>query len=245
MIPDANGLYTARSPQEMQELLQMALNGNTPYQTQGTILPASRSALTAAASPINLNGYNFAAPSRPAIAANSGNYRANPKGNFVGDAMLTGAEVYGDLHNQMTTGLDPYIKNAQRGVNRGITRVGGTGARRMAGRAGAYLGGLPGMGTLGTATKILGPAVAAGGAVLGVGDIVFSDNSGANKAMDTAAMTVGGILGSAGGPLGTAAGAGIGKMVSDGTQWLFGDKKTPEQRKMELALAQLQGGGMI
>ena len=50
------------------------------------------------------------------------------------------------------------------------------------------------------------------------------------------------LLGAVGGPLGIATGAGLGKMVSDGTQWLFGDKKTPEQRKMELALAQLQGG---
>ena len=33
-----------------------------------------------------------------------------------------------------------------------------------------------------------------------------------------------------------------GKAISDGAQWLFGDKKTPEQRKMELALAQLNGG---
>ena len=41
---------------------------------------------------------------------------------------------------------------------------------------------------------------------------------------------------------GIAAGAGGGKMVSDGLQWLFGDKKTAEQRKMEEALAALQGG---
>ena len=66
-----------------------------------------------------------------------------------------------------------------------------------------------------------------------------------NKAMDTAAMGIGGFLGAAGGPIGIAAGAGIGKAVSDGAQWLFGDKKTPEQRKMELALQQLQGGGMF
>ena len=63
--------------------------------------------------------------------------------------------------------------------------------------------------------------------------------------MDATAMTIGAILGSAGGPLGTAAGAGLGKMASDATQYLFGDKKTPEQRKMELALAQLQNRGMV
>ena len=38
-----------------------------------------------------------------------------------------------------------------------------------------------------------------------------------------------------------AAGASTGKAVSDGLQFLFGDKKTAEQRKMEEALAALQG----
>ena len=58
-------------------------------------------------------------------------------------------------------------------------------------------------------------------------------------------MGIGGFLGAAGGPVGVAAGAGVGKSISDGAQWLFGDKKTPEQRKMELALQQLRGGGMV
>ena len=88
------------------------------------------------------------------------------------------------------------------------------------------------------------PALSVGANVLDVADVVAGDESLANKAMDATAMTVGGILGSAAGPLGTSFGISAGKMLSDGTQWLFGDKKTPEQRKMELALAQLQGGGM-
>ena len=82
------------------------------------------------------------------------------------------------------------------------------------------------------------------GGVLGAADVIAGNDSLANKAMDATAMTIGGILGAAGGPMGIAAGAGFGKTLSDGTQWLFGDKKTPEQRKMELALAQLQGRGM-
>ena len=58
-------------------------------------------------------------------------------------------------------------------------------------------------------------------------------------------MAAGGTAGfMIGGPLGASVGASLGKALSDGTQWLFGDKKTPEQRKMELALQQLQGGGM-
>jgi hypothetical protein len=35
---------------------------------------------------------------------------------------------------------------------------------------------------------------------------------------------------------------GAGKAVSDGAQWLFGDKKTAEQRRMEEALIALRGG---
>jgi len=80
------------------------------------------------------------------------------------------------------------------------------------------------------------------GGVLGAADILAGQDSGANKAMDATAMTIGGILGSAGGPLGIAAGAGVGKTVSDATQWLFGDKKSPEERRMEEALLALRGG---
>ena len=62
--------------------------------------------------------------------------------------------------------------------------------------------------------------------------------------MDATAMTIGGIMGSVGGPMGIAAGAGVGKALSDGTQWLFGDKKSPEERRMEEALMALRGGGL-
>ena len=88
------------------------------------------------------------------------------------------------------------------------------------------------------------PVVGAGFAVADVGDIVFGQDSLANKAGDTAAMGVGGVIGGVlgmGNPFAVAAGASTGKMVSDGVQWLFGDKMTAEQRKMEEALAALQG----
>lgn len=81
------------------------------------------------------------------------------------------------------------------------------------------------------------------GAALAVGDLVLGDESLANKGMDVAMMTGGGILGSAVPVLGTAAGAAAGKVASDGLQWLFGDKKTPEQRKLEEALV-LMGGNV-
>ena len=80
------------------------------------------------------------------------------------------------------------------------------------------------------------------GTALSVGDVVLGDESFGNKAMGATAMTIGGMLGSAIPVVGTGLGIAAGKMVSDGTQFLFGDKKTPEQRKMELALAELRGG---
>ena len=82
------------------------------------------------------------------------------------------------------------------------------------------------------------------GTALAVGDTVFGDESLGNKAMDATAMTIGGVIGSAVPVVGTGLGIAAGKILSDGTQYLFGDKKTPEQRKMELALQQMQGGGM-
>ena len=80
------------------------------------------------------------------------------------------------------------------------------------------------------------PVLGAVGAVADVGDILTNDTSLANKAMDTAAMGVGGTIGAVlglGNPLVAAAGASVGKMGSDALQWLFGDKKTPQQRKLE------------
>ena len=96
------------------------------------------------------------------------------------------------------------------------------------------------MKTVSKAIPLLGAATAA----LDAGDIVFGQDSAANKVMDGAAMAVGGTVGAMvglGNPFIAAAGASTGKMVSDGLQYLFGDKKSAEQRKMEEALAALQG----
>lgn len=93
------------------------------------------------------------------------------------------------------------------------------------------------------------PLLSAIGNVTDVADIISGDESFGNKAMDATAMTagaaIGGVLG--GGvfsPLTASIGASVGKTLSDGTQWLFGDKKTPEQRRMEEALMALRGGGL-
>lgn len=86
------------------------------------------------------------------------------------------------------------------------------------------------------------PGLGVGLAALDAADVVTGNENLINKGMDAAGMTIGGTLGAIGGPLGIAAGASTGKFVSDGLQYLFGDKRTPEQRKMEEALAMLQGG---
>jgi len=60
--------------------------------------------------------------------------------------------------------------------------------------------------------------------------------------MDTLGMGIGGILGAAGGPLGVAAGAGIGKAVSDGAQFLLGGGQSAEERQLAEALLALKTG---
>ena len=97
------------------------------------------------------------------------------------------------------------------------------------------------------ALKIL-PGLGAVAGVAGAADVAFGPDSAENKAMDAVAMLgggIGGALGTVGGPVGTAigaaAGAGLGKMGSDSLQWLFGDKKTAEERRMEEALLALRG----
>ena len=86
------------------------------------------------------------------------------------------------------------------------------------------------------------PLIGAGIAAADVADIIAGPDSLANKAMDATAMGIGGTLGIIGGPLGVMAGASAGKAVSDFTQYLFGDKKTAEQRRMEEALKMLNRG---
>lgn len=86
------------------------------------------------------------------------------------------------------------------------------------------------------------PGLGVGLAALDAADVVTGSESLGNKAMDAAGMTIGGTLGAIGGPLGIATGVSLGKMGSDALQYLFGDKLTPEQRKMREALMMLQGG---
>ena len=160
------------------------------------------------------------------------NDRRYPGAGAVDAAMGLGNAALGYADDLVT----PVAKTAQVGALNALGGVGSGAAGPMAkvARFAASPMALTGM-------KVA-TGVGALGGVMGAADVLAGNSSVGNKAMDATAMTIGGILGSAAGPLGAAAGAGIGKMVSDGTQWLFGDKKTPEQRKMELALSELRGG---
>tara|TARA_R100000951_G_scaffold116741_1_gene130321 strand:- start:2157 stop:2699 length:543 start_codon:yes stop_codon:yes gene_type:complete len=152
----------------------------------------------------------------------------------IGNSALELAGLLGEGTTAYTKAADKIMLPAVRGAQGfSATKLGGMGgvtAARMAGNP--------------IVTNILraGPGVAAVGGVLGAADVLAGPDSLGNKAMDATAMGIGGFLGMAGGPLGAAAGAGVGKAASDGLQWLFGDKKTAEQRQMENALLNLQGG---
>ena len=86
------------------------------------------------------------------------------------------------------------------------------------------------------------PGLSAGLLAMDLADVATNETSLLNKGMDATAMGVGAVLGSALGPLGAMGGASLGKMTSDGLQYLFGDKKSPKQRDLENALAQLNAG---
>ena len=133
------------------------------------------------------------------------------------------------------------IDDAARPVQQGLVGAAGKVPVGMGRQAATRMAG----GALGKGIARAVPVLSSGLAVMDVADLVTGDESFANKAMDATAMTIGGVLGSVGGPLGTAAGISTGKFLSDGTQWLFGDRKTPEQRKMEEALRALQQRGII
>ena len=89
----------------------------------------------------------------------------------------------------------------------------------------------------------LAPGLSAVANIGDVADIINGDESFANKAMDVTAMGIGGTVGAfMGGPLGASMGASAGKSISDATQFLLGGGKSPEERKLEEALALLNGG---
>ena len=125
-------------------------------------------------------------------------------------------------------------KPAAKGAKSGIVKVGPV-ARFAGGK---------------TARNILRavPGLSTALVALDAADVVAGPDSLANKAMDASAMGIGGTIGGIvglGNPLAIATGAGLGKMASDATQFVFGGGKSAEQRKLEEAVKLLQQRGLV
>ena len=171
----------------------------------------------------------------------------NAGGRFVDGptALDKGRDVLKGLkNNKVAQRTGQYLDDAAAPIAAGLQGLadkvplgkGGAAASRMAGgRVGQIISkGLPVLGAV--------------GAVADVGDILTNNTSAGNKIMDTAAMGIGGTIGGVvglGNPFAVAAGASLGKMASDATQFVFGGGKSPEQRRMEEALALLQARGVV
>ena len=190
--------------------------------------------------PLPTGGPLLGADGRPMKPKQGPVSQAASKANNV--AKGVGSRI-NDVRKGYEAGIQPLVDNQTRALQsmlpQGPVQAAGKGGHamkgvRMAGNALKH----PAL------QKVLAYAPAVGTA-LSIGDLVLGNESLGNKAMDATAMTIGGAIGSVVPVVGTGLGIAAGKIISDGTQWLFGDKKTPEQRKMELALAQLQGGGLV
>ena len=128
---------------------------------------------------------------------------------------------------------DPMAHKLQDGLTSLIGRYGG--ATKMGGAVGRFAASPKVL----SALKLV-PGLGAVTGALGAGDIIFGDDSAANKGMDAVASIAGLLLGLPAGPLGAAAGAGTGKAISDGIQYIVGGGKSPEERAREEALRRLQ-----
>jgi len=123
-----------------------------------------------------------------------------------------------------------------------LERMGGVGTG--AGGIGSKLARFAGSKGVNNVLRVV-PGLTAGMTALDVADILTNDTNIGNKGMDAAAMAVGGALGAVGGPIGALGGASLGKLVSDGTQFVLGGGKSPEQQKLEQALIALNNRGMV
>ena len=151
-------------------------------------------------------------------------------GTGLGNLLMDSAAGLGQASARYDRAVTPFANQAQHALTGAIGRAGG--ATKIGAAAGRFAAGGKALGLL----KAL-PAAGSIGAILGAGDIVFGGDSAANKVMDGTAMAIGGALGMVGGPLGAAAGAGLGKMVSDGIQGvggMLGIESEEERRKREM-----------
>ena len=173
----------------------------------------------------------------------------NPLDALLGYATAAGDAVNSYAYSQPTGSIGRVLlgadRNTQMNIGRTVGKIGS--AIPGVGKEAAFR--FASSAPVKQALRVV-PGLSVAGAALAAGDVVFGDESVGNRVMDAAAMGTGAAIGTVLGggvfsPVTASIGATVGKTLSDGTQWLFGDKKTPEQRKMELALQQLQGGGMV
>jgi len=158
------------------------------------------------------------------------------------DDFVTGGQKV--IRNTVGLGTRGSSINAN-AFQKGVSRLAGSGAFRGAMRALPALGAISG--------------------VAAAGDILTGEESAANKAMDltlgaagaagalklgamgaaagSVVPGIGTVVGGLGGAvLGGLGGFSVGKAASDVFQYVGGDKKSPEQRKLEEALKALNGG---
>ena len=231
------GKYIAESAEEMQELMQMALQGGgrSPQLSKDTGLSALETlGILGATYPgstdlLGAGDVSLTGPTTPGIGA-------QVKG-ATGKATAATKGVLGKALSYADDLVTPVAKQAQLAALNASGGVGSGGATGLVGKIGRFAATPKAL----MLAKV-GTGIGALGGVLGAADILAGNDSLGNKAMDTVAMGIGGTLGAVGGPMGIAAGAGLGKMASDATQFVLGGGKSAEQRKMEEALAALRGG---
>jgi len=234
-----NGQYILDGPEDIRAVLDMAgsrvADPNPRLSLDSPLVAAASSFLPGAGAP----DFSVTNPGMsPDMPARTPMQMANSKASAAGNGILSNLN---SLRKGYEAGAQPLV-DAQTKALQGLIPQGPIPAK---GGVGMKIGRFAGQALKNPLLQkglAYAPVV---GTALSVGDVVFGDESLGNKAMDATAMTIGGAIGSVVPVVGTGLGIAAGKMVSDGAQWLFGDKKTPEQRKMEVALQQLQGGGMF
>ena len=153
-------------------------------------------------------------------------------------AMKTLGSKLNALRQGYEAGVTPLVRNQTAAIGKGVR-----GASKLMGFSPSAAGNAGRMAMQALNNPLLqtglkyAPVV---GSALAVGDLVFGDESLGNKAVDAAAMTAGGLLGSVVPVVGTGLGIAAGKMVSDGLQGIFGG--TPKEQRLAEALSQLEGG---
>ncbi len=242
---DADGVFHAESAEDLVDLMKMAGQGGVQEGIQKGTVTMDDAALAAASVFMQpKDTFQTVGSLDDPFADDYGSGRTSPK-QPAGkpttriDSLKSGAKgagarlkmVPGEINANANKVVDAQLKALQSRIPQGPTMKGRIPINRMAGNI-----------LKSPITRSVMKWAPVAGTALAVGDVVLGDESVGNKAMDAALMGTGAVLGSAVPIVGTAIGATAGKMASDGLQWLFGDKKTPEQRKMEAALAALQVG---